>query len=736
MPLLELTFESGETSLDVRRFDVHESVSGLFALSIRARSPNADLDLESIVGKKATFRIVSGLAYGRVPARYWTGVCSHIEQVQAETTGLSTYQLRIVPEMWLLTQRRNHRIHQHLSIPDIADVVLGEWNITPTWSIDRGNYPALEYRCQYGESDYTFLSRLFEEAGIAFTFPDDEVNGSVPTMNDQLQSGTPRAAPNLPYVDHPNQAAQQEFVTNVSLSHEVRPGAHTIRDFDFRNPAFPLFGEAQKAPHPEDMYEQYHYQPGAFLAEGATGGDTPVADDKGTARYSQKTGADLAQRALDGRRVSRRTIVFETNALDLAPGVIFSIDNHPHAELASTNAFLVTEVQHRGAVGAEWTKVCRAVFADVPYRPLRRTPKPDVTGVQSAVVVGRAGQEIDTDEFGRVRVQFPWDREGQSDDDSSCWVRVSQGWAGTGFGLVNIPRIGQEVLVSFLGGDPDQPVIVGRVFNQSNPVPYKLPDNKTRSTWKSNSSMGGGGFNEIMFEDLAGNELVWMQAQKDQRRLVKNDETITVGHDRQKLVKGDETEVTSGNRSEFTQGDRVELTEGDRTTVIKGALRKLVEKQEIERTEGDRLTFVGGEQHLIVKGEKREKVEKDSHLQVGGSRNEGIGGAQSLSVGGDQHDKVAKNYALETGTELHLKAGTSLVIEAVSDLTLKGPGGFVLIDAGGVTIMGTMVKINSGGSPGSGADAQPAGPKDPLEAKVDEPNKPTPDDVSQSGIGQ
>ncbi|WP_437719052.1 type VI secretion system tip protein TssI/VgrG [Sorangium sp. So ce448] len=736
MSLIQLAFESGETSLDVRRFDVQESVSGLFSLSVRAVSPNADIDLESIVGKEASLRIANGIAFARLGTRYWTGICSHIEQLQAETTGVSTYHLRIMPTLWLLTQRRNHRIYQHLSIPDIADEIFAEWGITGAWRIDRGKYPRLEYRCQYGESDYTFLSRLLEEAGIAFIYETDEASGSVLTLSDKLHLGAPRPPPALPFVDSPNLVAGEEFVTEVALAYEVRPGAATIRDYDFRNPSFSLTGEAPKAPAPEDRYEQHHYEPGAFLIEGQQGGDTPAADDKGVARHVQRFGAGLAERVLAGHRVSRRTVTFETNALDLAPGTVFSVGHHPHAALAPDKKLLVTEVQIHGAVGTEWTQSAHAVFADVPYQPLRRTPKPDVTGVQSAVVVGPAGQEIYTDEFGRVRVQFPWDREGTNDAGSSCWIRVSQGWAGTGFGMIAIPRIGQEVLVGFLGGDPDQPVIVGRVFNNNNRVPYKLPENKTRSTWKSNSSLGGGGFNEIMFEDLAGQELVFMQAQKNQRRLVKNDETITVGHDRQKLVKGNETEVTGGNRSEFTHGSRVELTEGDRTTVIKGALRKRVEGDEVERTEGDHLLFIGGEQHVIVKQEKRELIEKDSHLTVKGSRNEAIGGTASLSVGGDQQGKVGKNYAVEAGEEIHLKAGTDLVLEAVSDLTIKGPGGFIRIDAGGVTIKGSLVKINSGGSPGSGAGASPAGPKAPREATVAEPAKPQPDDVSKTGIGQ
>ena len=230
---------------------------------------------------------------------------------------------------------------------------------------------------------------------------------------------------------------------------------------------------------------------------------------------------------LGGTRVDRRTVSFDTNTIDLWPGQVFCMDKHPHAELTDETKLLVTEFSVEGTPGGEWSMSGQAAFTDAPYRPPQRTLKPRVEGVQSAQVVGPQGQEIHTDEFGRVRVQFPWDREGKHDDGSSCWIRVSQGWAGTGYGMIVIPRIGQEVMVGFLEGDPDQPIIVGRVYNAKQAVPYKLPEHKTRSTWKSDSSLGSGGFNEIMFEDIKGQELVWEQAQKNRRRLVKNDETIT-----------------------------------------------------------------------------------------------------------------------------------------------------------------------------------------------------------------
>jgi type VI secretion system secreted protein VgrG len=730
MPTLSLSFASGETSLSVRRFSVREAVSELYVVSVWARSPSQDIDLETIVGQQASFHIQNGRSSVK-PDPSWDGICSHFELVQTEPTGLATYFLRIVPSLWLLTQRRDHRVFQHLSIPDIIDAVLADWSVSAAWKIDRGKYPKLEYKVQYDETDFDFVRRLLEEAGIAFTFPD----GAAFTPSDALHKGKPRSG-TLVFADNPSRAVSNEFVTQVRLWHDVLPGAYTIRDYDFRNPNFPLFGEAPKAAAPENKYEQYRYQPGAFLVETTGGGDTPVADDQAVARYDQTAGAARAGRALAGERTGKRAISFTTNVVDLSPGAIFSIDHHPHSELSASALLLVTELQLDGTEGEEWSHTGHAVFAELPHLPQIRTPKPRAGGVQSALVVGPSGQEIHTDEFGRVRVQFPWDRKGKKDDHSSCWIRVSHAWAGAGFGVITTPRVGQEVLVGFLEADPDQPIVVGRVYNAKNPVPYKLPDHKTRSTWKTDSSPGSNGFNEILFEDLAGQELVYVQAQKNLRRLVKNDETITIGNDRQKLVKRNETETTQGDRIEVTAGNRTEITDKNRVTIISGDLGKLVKGSETERIGGDHLLTVDQDQHLIVKKTKRERVEKSSHLTVVQAYNQQIGGTHSISVGGDQEEKVGKNHALETGAELHLKAGTALVIEAVSDLTLKGPGGFVRIDASGVTIVGIMVKINSGGSPGSGSPASPAGADKPKEAEVPEPAKPTPDDVSKTGLAQ
>ena len=739
MPILELSVASGQ-ALSVRRFTVSESVSGLFTVAVWALIQEPDVDLEGIMGKEASLHIVHGtLHVAGLGSRTWSGVCTHAEQVHGVTPlpgqkAESTYFLRIAPKAWLLTQRRNYRIYQHLSIPDIADKLLGEWGIAPVWKIARGSYPKLEYKVQYGESDYSFLSRLVEEAGIAFTFPDE--GGSNITFCDKLHSGAKRGGLPIHYIEEQNQASEREFVTNVRLSHEVRPGSHVIRDYDFRRPSYELFGPANPAAAPEDRYEQYHYQPASFLVEGAKGGGTPVADDKGIARNEQAFGKDRADRALLGRRMGRRQVAFETNVPDVAPGTIFNIGHHPHPEVGDGTNLLMIELSLEGSPQDEWTISGRAVFTDMPHRPPLKTPKPRVNNVQSAVIVGPGGQEIHTDEFGRVRVQFPWDREGKNDDNSSCWIRVSQGWAGTGYGMIVLPRIGQEVLVGFLEGDPDAPIIVGRVFNATQLVPYKLPDHKTRSTWKSDTSPGGGGFNEIMFEDLKQRELVWMQAQKNLRKLVKNDETITIGHDRQKYVVNDETETTGVNRTEVTGVNRTEITDKDRSTFVGTNSLKMVWGDETEKTDGNMMLLVEKDQDIVIRKMKRERVEKDANLHVIGNRNERVDGNLSLTVDRNHHEKIAKNSALEAGEQIHFKAGSALIIEATNDLTLKGPGGFIRIDSSGVTIRGTLVRINSGGSAGSGAGARPELPEVAQVAVVEEPARPKPIDLQVEGIGQ
>jgi type VI secretion system secreted protein VgrG len=708
---LELSFECGETSLSVVRFSVREALSRPFVVSVIARSPDPSLDLDAILGRPAALRAATGYRFALAGERVWAGVCSQVALDHVDSTGLSTYSLEIVPQLWLLTQRRNHRIFQHLSIPDIVAALLGEWGIGPVFRIDRAAYPKLEYRVQYGESDHAFVSRLLEEAGIAFAFAYEDEADSRMLLADALHRGDPRSR-RLLFKDAPSPQAEDEFVTGVRTLHEVRPGAHAIRDHDFRKPAFSLFAEAPRAKPPADRLEQYHYGPGAFLVE--AGGD---------AGHDQEFGTRQAERALHAGRAGRRAVAFATNAIDLAPGSVFSIEGHPHPELDRTNKLLVTAFSISGSASEEWTMAGSAVFAEEPYHPPHETAKPRVRNVQSATVVGPGEQEIHTDEFGRVRVQFPWDREGSEDERSSCWIRVAQGWGGAAYGMAALPRVGQEVVVAFLEGDPDQPVIVGRLFNALNPVPYELPRNKTQSGWKSDSSPGSAGYNELLFEDKKGDELLGIQAEKNLRALVKNDETITVGHDREKHVLESEMETAGGDRVQVTRGDRLETIDVVRMGFVEGDRKKRVTGKEGERIEGRQRIRVGKDHHIRVEGTKRERISSDSHLVVSGSANEKVDGTRSLRTTSLQV-KVKDSHGLEADQEIHLKAGTKGIAEGDDGLTFKSAGGFIRIDSVGVTIKGQQVKINAGGSAGSGSGVRAEEPEDPKEVTVEEPKPP------------
>jgi len=560
---LIVTIASGD-SLDVRQFSVVERMSSLFEITLLVVSENPDIDFEAAIGQAANFSI-GGEGALSPGLRGWTGLCSELQQLAVSEGGLSTYHLVLVPTLWLLTQRRNHRMFQQKSELDIALDLLREWGITPVQRLS-STYKKRKYRVQYGESDFAFFSRMLEDAGISFYFEAEEGESKL-VLSDAPQAN--KARDPVPFRDAPT-TADREHVSSVRVGRRVRPGKYTMRDHDYRkDPSFKLVaGAAAKASDVEQRLERFHYTPGAFLFGEGKGESTPHADDKGKSRTDEGEAATLAQKRLDAKRGSARTITFETNVLDLGPGVVTTILDHPRSDLGQGKRLLIIETVRNGTFGGEWSTHCEARSADVAYHPTLATPKPSAVGVESATVVGAAGEEIHTDEFGRVRVHFHWDRESKMDDNSSCWIHVSQAWGGSGYGGSNLPRVGQEVLVDFLGGDPDRPIITGRVYTNLQKTPYNLPANKTQSGWKSNSTGGGGGYNEIMFEDAGGKELLRMQAEKDLHKLVKHDEDSTVGRNRSRLVKGDEDVTIGKNRSKNVALNEREVTGQNRTISV------------------------------------------------------------------------------------------------------------------------------------------------------------------------
>jgi len=426
-----------------------------------------------------------------------------------------------------------------------------------------------------------------------------------------------------------------DSVTGWLWEQEVRPAKYALTDFNFETPATDLSVNISTlvTAGKNEKLELYDY-PGRYLKRSEGERYVKLRMEEQEAPHTQVSGA--------------------SDCRAFVPGYVFQLTHHYRDDF--NRSYLLTSVSHEarsnirgGGYETSYSNTFTCIPKEVPFRPPYITPKPVVQGAQTAIVVGPRGEEIWTDKYGRVKVQFHWDREGKRDENSSCWIRAAHNWAGKRWGGIFIPRIGQEVIVDFLEGDPDQPIITGRVYNANEMPPYELPREQTKSTIKTNSSKGGGGFNELRFEDAKGKEQIFVHAERDMDIRVKNDSREWIGHDR----------------------------------------------------------------HLIVKANQRELVEADKHGHVQGSLQEKIDGDMSLQVGGKRHAKVGTVNATEAGQEIHLKAGMKIIIEAGMQLSLKGPGGFIDIGPAGVTIQGMLVRINSGGAAGTGSGSNPVDPKDP-----------------------
>lgn len=542
--------------LSVIRFSVFEAMGRPFEVTLFARSPNTHIDLDKVVNRGAWFQISSGVANADEPIRRWTGVCNHIEQLRPEENingvhGESTYLIRIVPDLWTLKLRSDNRIFRHKNIPDIVQEVLAarEPAIVPEMKLVKPHdehYKELEYVVQYGESDFDFVNRLLEAAGISYYFKHEPTETKL-LLSDEPHRGEPRSP--VEWEDQPTEGRQIDFATNVRLTHRVKPGKVAIRDYDFHQKSdFSCLGESPPIETAEKSYEFYYYEPGGLRVK-AKGNDS-VADEGGqwAFRHHPDEGKRRAERALHGLRQGKRTVAFDTNVVGLYPGRVFSMNGHPREDLAADKKLLITEFQMDGGPNDKWLFSGEAVFVDVPYVPAKKTPKPRIPGVQSAIVVGKEGEEIYPDEYGRVKAQLHWDRHGKYDQDASCWMRVSQQWAGSRFGTMFIPRVGHEVLVSYFDGDPDLPQVIGRAYNKTRPVPYNLPDHRTKSLWKTKTSPQSdkeNAYNELRFEDATDNELVFMQAQKDFVQFTKRNETERTGKNHATVVGNHRTSVVA-----------------------------------------------------------------------------------------------------------------------------------------------------------------------------------------------
>lgn len=640
MPRLSLWTEAGEFSLDVRRFEVREALSSPFVARIQAVSPDPDIPFEALAGHKATFSIESGTTHGPAAgARAYRGYCRSIEQTRSEPAGLSTYELEIVSFLGLLALRRDHRMFQKMSLPDIVRAVLAPYRIDALWQIDPGAHPPVEMRVEHGETDLSFVLRLLEEAQITF-FHLGEPDGPTLLFTDAPGASEPSFPP-LPFADSPNRAGERPYVTNVSLGRVSE---------DERGFAWPLVR-----------------------------GPKPVFEAR---------------------------LTYETSVIEAAPGAVIAIWDHPEGAVTAAK-WLVADLSISGTVHGEWVFRGRGARADVPYRPSRITPKPRAHGLQSAVVVGPKGEEIFTDGEGRVRVQFRWDRQGNFDERSSPWLRVSHPAAGAGFGTMALPRVGQEVLVGFFEGDPDRPVIFGAAWNGTSAPVLPLPARSPATGYHTRTTPEAGGFNQLVLDDAAAREQIFVRAQLDMETSVGRNETATVGQNRTKLVLGEETETTGRGRYRETLVRRAKLFERDSAIRVEGARESRVLLDQ-ETAAAQAITHIEKEEHILIRKEQRISID----------------GKLSLTVDGDSQTAVIGRAALSCDSDIEIKSTAEVIFEGLKNVTFACGSSYIVIDSLGVTISGPIVKINSGGQAGEGQGCSPDAPDAPSELPEYDPPMP------------
>lgn len=657
---LSVTITS-DAALDVREFVVEQRLSVLFHIRLRVVSDDHAIDLDAVIGQPASFSIYHGM-----DERTWTGVCRVMELVRHTDDGLSTYDIVIVPWAWLLTQRRNQRMFQRLSEPEIACRILSDWGIRVESRLTE-TYKRREYRIQYGESDHALVCRMLEESGISYCFETLD-NESTMVLTDAPGRREPRAG-RLQYCDDVT-LANGEYATQARVRREVCPGAFTLSDRDLRlAPTYPLRAtvEINGRASVERTLEHHCLLPGAFLFEASKGDGTPLADDHGPFRSDEREVLAVAKKRLDAGRESAKVFSFETNALDIAPGMVVFIEGHAHPDFSQS--LLIVASTLKGTNDGAWTHACEGRHAAIPYRPPLVTCKPRVAGTETAMVVGPHGEEIHTDELGRVRVHFFWDRESKMDENSSCWVQVAQGWAGAGFGTVHLPRVGQEVLVGFLGGDPDEPIIVGRLFTALQRVPYSLPANKTKSGIRTSSSPGGNGYNELMFEDKAGEEFIEIHAQRDMKTRAKRDVKLDVGRDRNVVVQHDDEVVVGRNAAR-------NVRENAREAVGLHQSR-----------------FVGVNDVLDVGGDQCVTIAGSQTVDVGGACDVTIAGSMTATISGSRTETVGTTIQWTAGGAIEISNGAaSITMDAGGKITLMGTE-IAIVSSGPVNVSGTEVSV-------------------------------------------
>ena len=667
----KVTSPLGDDALFLTALDAWERVSGPFQLDCRFVSGDEEIDFAKIIGQSVTLEME--MAGGE--ARYFNGRVARFSQSAGEATG-AVYHAQIVSWFWFLTRRTDCRIFQGDSVTQILEKVFGGHQQIADFKLDiEGKYDPIPYCVQYRESDFSFASRLMEEWGIGYYFEHTENAHKMVLFNAPSKI---IACPGQAEASCETAASGEQTAGHVfdwQVQQEFRSGACALTDYNYRDPGLDLAVQkkTRKGIGGNEAYEIFAY-PGEYQALAA-------GDKRAELRI------EIEESASNDVRGSSSCYAF-------TPGYKFDLVGHVRDSYNDT--YLITEVRHtfsqtvgagRGGATGDYRNSFSCLPHAIPYRPLPTTPKPVIQGVQTAIVVGESGKEIDIDDLGCVYVKFHWDRNAPGDASSSCAVRVSQAWAGKEWGAFFAPRIGQEVIVEFVEGDPDRPIITGRVYNGASTPPYK---DGNHSGIKSRSTMNGGAgnFNELRFDDTKGKELLSMQAEKDMKLLVKSNRNASVGGSQSESI-GHDKKITVGNDHSEKIGGCMSLT----VVQAKNELVYLASSEEVGLAKN---VTVGAAYTVEVVGAMNEAI--------GGAKATEVGLAHAEVAGRDRNMKVGKKLTVDAGEEIELKTGAaSLVMKKDGkieisgvDVTIKSGAGTVNIDPSGIiSIKGPMVKINT-----------------------------------------
>ena len=671
----------------VTQFHGTEALSTLFRFDIDLVSLDAQADFDAVIGKQAKLTWVTPDG-----TREIHGLVVRFEQLGTGKKW-TNYKVSLAPALWTLGLRRQNRIFQDMSIPDIVEKVLQDAGLsTQQFSIEvSGTHAAHTYCVQYRETDLDFIKRLLEEEGIYFYFAHDDDQDVFKAVDQKSVHQAIDAESRIPFKDVATDISTDRISKFTSVQ-RLRTGAVMLGDYEFKKPTTDI--SATATADKETDYEHYEF-PG---------------------RYDKKqTGDELAKIRLEEFRTQRDTASGKGNCRSFTVGSTFELTEHPRNALNIEH--LLVSVKHEGVQpqnlgegaapsteGPLYSNRFTCIPKSIQYRHGRMTRCPIVEGPQTAIVTGPSGEEVwpDPDGHGCVKVQFHWDREGNKDEKSSCWVRVAQGMAGTGWGSLFTPRIGMEVVVEFIDGNPDRPLITGCVYNGANPLPYKLPDEKTRTTIKTASSLGGGGSNEIRFEDKAGSEEVYHHAQKDLNTVVGNDKSETVGNSESISIATDRSDTVGGDEKLSVGGSRTRNVGTNETVTVAAARTHSVGANESINVGAAQEVAVGAAQMLAVGGNQDTTIGSDQAVTIGSSQTINIGDKREVTISSDDSLSVGKKIVIEAGDELTITVGKAKLAMKKDgtvqingkDITLKGSGGITIKASKDLVLKGKKVMGN------------------------------------------